>query len=321
MNDASTSHSRLKTRGFTLAALLVGAMILAWTLSTPLGRWSRHHDAEVLPADWTFTPLPVREPSSIVYHPRRGTLFVASDSGYIAELDLDLRLLDRYGIPGDLEGLAVHPETGTLLVAVESYQAVLEYDVRQRRIIRCLEVDLQSHPCFAMKKRHDNRGLEGIAVIRNPLAPPTLVAVVQADPARLVTLDADLSRTATERARAQLSGDDLLGVRQRAAVRSARDLGMPLLSDVLFDHASHRLCVLCSKDAVLIVADPDGAPLRKIRLPGAQPEGLVFAPDGRALLVDDRAGGVWMCPDYRTRLFGDRVAGQTPSPKPQKASL
>ena len=56
------------------------------------------------------------EPSGIVYHPIRKTLFVVGDEGEITEIQTDGTPLFIESLPGDLEGITVAPETGLLYV-------------------------------------------------------------------------------------------------------------------------------------------------------------------------------------------------------------
>lgn len=303
-DETLPSSSRRRHR---VTALLLGVVSGAVLYALPLGPWWRHYRAEDVQADWSLQTRAVKEASSIAYHPHRGTILVASDEGYICELDRDLVVVGRYDVLTDLEGLAVHPQTGTVFVAEETFQAVYEYDLQRRRILRCMDVDLQAYPAFRRKLEDDNAGLEGIAIVPNALGELTLMAVVQAAPARLIALDADLSSGATEDARQRCSAAGLFGVQQRIAVRTAWDLGVAQLSDVVYDPQLNQLWVVCSKDAVLLLVDRGGKIQRRLRLPGRQPEGLAFLPDGRTLVADDK-GGLWVSQRYRERLMA-RLAG------------
>ena len=71
-----------------------------------------HFRAEDIGLQWTFSAIAVEEPSGIVYHPTRETLFVVSDEGYLAELTTDLEPISRYDIAADLEGVALRCEGG-----------------------------------------------------------------------------------------------------------------------------------------------------------------------------------------------------------------
>ncbi len=323
--QAEKKRRRLWVCRAGLLAIPITVLVVA---GLPVGAWLRHHRACQLDADWTFQATEIVEPSAIAFRRPRGSLLVACDNGYVLEVDEGFRRIDRYDIPGDLEGLAIHPQTETLFVAVESFQAILEFDLERRRILRWWDVDLQAHPLLARKPRNDNRGLEGVAIGEGPDPGLRLYAVVESDPALLVRLDVDLSEKATAEARKAAAASGMFGVRGRAAVVEAFDLGVPRLSDVIYDAHTQKLCVLCSDDAVLLVVDTRGKIHTSARLPGGRPEGLVFLPDGRTCVADDTATGLWTSRHYRDRLVAmmpsartasvaglDTLLGQTASPR------
>ncbi len=260
----------------------------------------RHHQAEDLDLVWTRADIPVEEPSGIVFHTARQTLFVVSDEGYLAELTTDLEPISRYDIAADLEGVTVHPVTNTLFLSAEVPLAIFEFDPELNRVIRRMDVVLSSHPDFK-NKTQDRKGLEGLTIVNHPSDGLRLFAVVEGDPARLIELDADLSVEATDRARASNPADPF-GLRQQIVVHTAIDLGMPTLSDLIYHAGTDRFLVLSSDDLILAVADRTGRIRRTVRLPGEEPEGLTFLPDGRAMLVDD-AGGVRITSGLAEKLF------------------
>ena len=60
------------------------------------------------------------EPSGIVYHEERGTLFVVGDEGHIGEMKRGGKYVKKKHLRhADFEGITVHPATGLLYVAVE----------------------------------------------------------------------------------------------------------------------------------------------------------------------------------------------------------
>ena len=73
------------------------------------------------------------EPSAVVYHPPRKTLFVVGDQGDVAEVDLDGNILNRRAIGGDLEGITCDPATGKLYVVREGHEIVLNFTLGDKK--------------------------------------------------------------------------------------------------------------------------------------------------------------------------------------------
>ncbi len=70
------------------------------------------------------------EPSGIVFHPSRRTLFVAGDEGALMEITTEGEIIQsRIISPGaDFEGITCNPATGLLYMAIEGEEAVIEVD-------------------------------------------------------------------------------------------------------------------------------------------------------------------------------------------------
>jgi uncharacterized protein YjiK len=297
-NTPVSNRSRRKTPWG--AGALLAIVATGWFIQTQTN-WVRRFRADRLDLTWTPHDLPMEEPSAVAYHPGRQTLFVVSDEGYFQEFTTDLKPLARFDLPADLEGITVHPTTGTIFISSEIPWAIYEFDPDLARIIRTMDVDLNAHPDFHDKTTHDRNGLEGVTIVTKPGQVSRLFAVVEGQPARLIELDADLSPGATDRAR---SADPaaLFGLRQRIGVRTSMDLGVPLLSDLAYDERSDQFLIVSSEGAILWIADVSGMVRRSVRLPGTEPEGLALLPDGRAILTDD-AGGVRIAPGFAEKLF------------------
>lgn len=77
------------------------------------------------------------EPSGIVFHPVRGTLFVVGDRGDLGEFETDgTPVRQRRLTDADFEGITVDPMTGLLYVAVEGEEKILEVDPERMGIRR-----------------------------------------------------------------------------------------------------------------------------------------------------------------------------------------
>ena len=120
-----------------LLIVLVGAAL------SPLTSLGRRLRAEPLSLPTETAPATIPELSGAAYHPARGTILVVSDEGGLVELTPGGAPLDRFDIPGDLEAVAVHPQTGTVFLGLERAETILEYDLDTRQTIRQLRLDLR----------------------------------------------------------------------------------------------------------------------------------------------------------------------------------
>lgn len=250
-----------------------------------------------------FVRIPVLEASGVAYHPQRKTLFVVSDKGQFVEMDLKFSVLQRFRLRGDLEGVTIHPLTGSLFIVAENAAIVYEYGLSTRRVLRTIRIDMSSHVDFA-DGLVSNRGIEGIAIVETSDGEYQLFAVVESDPARLLLLSADVSGEATAHARARLAEDPTLDpMREEARIIASYDVGLRRLSDVCDDPTSGTLIVISSKAHIAISCDAAGRTGRSRTIPGIRPEGLCILPDETAILVQDtEPGGLWVCPDFLSQF-------------------
>jgi len=291
---------------------VVFAAVLAVAVAVVVHKYPRicwlisHYQADPLPLRTTFVTIPVNQPSGIVYHARRKTLIVVSDKGHLVEMDDRFNVLQRLDVAGDLEGLSVHPDTGTLFIASESSNTVMEYDLDTHRRIRTLYIDFSSDPELAAGLKW-NKGLEGVTIVTTASGEHHLFVSVEAHPARVLRLSADLSANATAKAREYGNNGSTGGLRETVQIREVYDYGLTRISDIEFDVNSGLLLIVSSGERVLTLAEPNGRALRSFRLPGKKPEGICVMPGGEALVVDD-TGGAWII--RGARGFLQSMAGE-----------
>lgn len=286
--DGSSPIMKKRTRSIAMAAVAGGLLIAvgAWELHA-IGLRREHNRAEPLPVPARFVKVDVVEPSGVTYHPQRGTLLIVSDEGGIAELNDDFEVINRFPLPGDLEGIAVDPSTAMVWVAAEDEGVVYLYDLSKRRVHRKYQVDFSSHADFAKGLRW-NSGLEGVTVLSHPGKRDRILAVVEAHPARLIEL-AITPESPT--------GDDV-----SVAIESAKDVGLRRLSDVLFEPVTGLLLFTSAGSRTLSLCTTAGDVIRTFQLPGRKPEGLCFLPNGDGIVVQD-TGGLWVCKALRQSLL------------------
>jgi uncharacterized protein YjiK len=224
--------------------------------------------------------MALREPSGIVYHRERGSLFVADDRGYVAEMTrtgavLHCRLVEA-GL--DLEGITVGPGGRLYLVAEAESPLILEVDPDGLRELRRWTVDgaiAGARPLAGAP----GKGLEGLCYV--PEA-ERFFAVNQDKPARLVQLDLRPAAAATGAVRVERIVADLEGiVRARA-------------SDLAHDPASGHFLVVESDTGAgkgeLYELTREGICLRRLRLPGERQEGFALDDRGSAFVAQDSGG-------------------------------
>ena len=172
------------------------------------------------------------EPSSILFHAERGTLFAVGDEGDLIELKTDGTVLQT-SHPGhmDFEGITLGPD-GKIYVGVECLydekgkpSGILVVDPDTLEVERTIQVDAMLNGARVFAVREDG-GMEGLCYVPER----GWFAVNQFFPARLVELDVPAE------------GD-------RATVkRIVADLTLPVVcaSDICYDATSGHILVISS---------------------------------------------------------------------------
>lgn len=296
------SYSHSKTRSFAPRHRRHILLLLLLSPAAWAGEDGDVMEVQALPTEVQFLELSLREPSGAAWHGPRGTLLIVSDNGVLAELDTSFTVLNRFRIAGDLEGVSVHPVTGTVFIASERSGAILEYCLETKQILRTLVIDFSSHPDFHESNR-GNKSIEGVAVIAEPGDRFALYGVIESSPARMIRLNADVSPAATQRARATLKDRGAAGTVESIGVEAAFDLKLTRQSDLTFDVGAQRFLVISARDSTGRMVDKAGRISRSFRIPGTKPEGLCFLPNGDGVFVQD-TGGAWIASGLHKYLFG-----------------
>ena len=109
----------------------------------------------VFPNTWVgnIDKIEFNEPSGIVFHRARGTLFVVGDGGDICEIETDGTLIQQKHIRrADFEGITYDPSTGLLYVAIEGEEKIVEFEpeglaeIRAFAIQRTFEGEMRLKP-------------------------------------------------------------------------------------------------------------------------------------------------------------------------------
>jgi hypothetical protein len=287
-----------RRRGATRAlAIGAGAMLVAGALATLwLFGWRAQPTERI--QEWDIDGFP--EPSGLVYHPGRATLFVVGDEGDIGEVSGDGRLLRRAELTGDLEGITVDPVSGRLYVIREGHEVIYEVDAETLEITRRFSIDrtFEGDPNYL---RRGGDGIEGLTYVSLPEDPEggRFFAVNQYDPAVLLELVVPL-RSSAERF-------------ETARIVSAREVSRPPLSGVMWSPAHGGFLIVSALWRQVYVTDALGVFLRAVRIPGLMPEGLERLPDGSWVIAQDTGGLVHWIPGSDP-FAADAAAVATPAP-------
>lgn len=237
--------------------------------------------AEGAAEDWPLEEL--AEPSGIVFHPLRGSLFVCSDEGDVAEVSLDGKLLTRGSIGGDLEAITVHPVTGRLFVVREGHEILLEFRPEDFKLTRRWNIQrgFGERPEYLAR---GGNGIEGLTFVADQAHPEggRFFAVNQDDPPVLVELAVPL--------------ESMEGKFGEATVRAAYEVETSPLSGLLWHEPAGAFVVPSAPFKQALVLDRKGRILRRVTLPGIMQEGIAAVPGGAFVLVQDIGGLVKWSP-------------------------
>ena len=287
---------RVSLRGLSLLQL---TLVL---VSAPLLIALRFGDAASDTVDW---PLPeFLEPSGIVYHPTRASLFIVGDEGDIGEVSLEGKLLRQSHLGGDLEAITVDPKSGLLYVVREGHEVIFEVRPDNFKLVRRFTIDrsYQGDPNYL---RRGGDGIEGLTFVPDEKDPEggSLWAVNQYDPPVLLELAISL-KTSKEKY-------------QVARIVRAIPVDAAPLSEVTWDAENSDFLVASALWKRVVVLDADGKLERNVRVPAFMPEGMTRLPDGRVAIAQDSGGIVLWKPD------GDpfRAEATTGPPAPKDAAV
>ncbi|MCJ7680857.1 MAG: SdiA-regulated domain-containing protein, partial [Candidatus Aminicenantes bacterium] len=207
----------------------------------------------------------IEEPSGIVFHPIRGTLFVVSDEGGLYEIGTDGSPVGFMDIPGDLEGLTVHPGTGLLYIVREGEDVILEVDPDRKTVLRrfLLNREYAGNPEF-IEKRTDSfdNGIECIAFIPDEAHSEggTFILGNQWDPSCLIEVEVPLLSSTKES--------------DTAVILRVLPFKLDDPAGMYFDARTGRLNVVSDVDNILVELTLSGRLVGEYAFPGDNQEGL-----------------------------------------------
>ncbi len=231
------------------------------------------------------------EPSGLVFHPLRRTLFVAGDEGDLCEMKTDGTMLRRMHYPSsafrmDFEGITVNPATGLLYIVVEGAEAILEIDPADLEIKRRFDIDRELDGNRVMAA--GGQGVEGITFLPNPVHPHGGTFFV-ANQAFAMNIPNDLSAVFE----VEVPLADKTGTAPSCKLLRQFSVGVTDLSDLHYDKARNRLYIISDSNDMIFETEPSGRVIAQYsELPCADQEGIAFDDQGNAYIAQDSGGVV-----------------------------
>lgn len=229
------------------------------------------------------------EPSGICFHPARKTLFVVSDEGEICEIQTNGTPVFQMVIPGDLEGVAVNPQTGLLYLVIEGDDIILEFDPEKKEVLRSFPLNRTFHgnPNYVEKQTetYDN-GIESIAFVPNEKHPEggTFYIGNQWDPPCVMEVLIPIRSSHEKMAEAHILRVLPLKIDDPAAL--------------LYDPKTGLLNVVDDADNILVEITLEGKIVREYAFLGDEQEGIARDDEGYLYIAQDK-GGILKVKDLR----------------------
>jgi len=232
--------------------------------------------------EWPLSDF--KEPSGIVYHPGRRSLFVCGDEGDVGEVSLDGKLLRSARVEGDLEAITVVPETGLLYVVREGHEILLELRPDDFKLTRRFNIQRRYHDDDDYLQRGGN-GIEGLTFVSDPSHPEggRFFAVNQDDPPALIELAVPLR--------------SLEGKFGEATLTSSRELSVRPLSGLLWLEDQDLFLIPSALWKAVYVVTEKGVRVGTVPVPGLMQEGIARLPDGAFVIVQDVGGLIKWTPE------------------------
>ena len=191
-----------------------------------------------------------KEPSGIVFHSKRGTLFVVGDLGDICEMKTDGKLVKQKHVSDDdFEGVTCDPATGLLYVAIEGKDRILEVDPENLKVLRKFDISRKLDGKTVLKK--GNHGIEGVTFVPDESHPEggTFYVVNQ-------SFDLDSPDDPSAVFEIQLPLKTGSGKKFKAEIIRHFKPGVVCLSSIHYDSSTKRLYAISNSNNILPAWNP-----------------------------------------------------------------
>jgi len=240
----------------------------------------------ILRYDWygNIDKVRLKEPSGIVFHPQRGTLFAVGDEGHICELRTDGAVVKLIRLSeADYEGITVDPASGLLYVAIEGEEKIVEIDPDTFEVLREWEVERWAGGVEVF--RPGGNGIEAITFVPQSDHPHggTFYVCNQS-----FSLDPQDEMSALVELEVPLNGQ--IGTQRRARIIRYFRMNVIDLSGLHYDPARGRLLACGDANNVLLEITLNGEVARLYAFPGDNQEGIAMDDEGLMYIAQDSGG-------------------------------
>jgi uncharacterized protein YjiK len=225
-----------------------------------------------------------KEPSGIVFHPQRGTLFAVGDGGDVCEIKTDGTLVKQKLIcEADFEGIACDPSTGLLYIAIEGEERIVEVNPDSFEMLREFDIPRTFQGKTVLKE--GGQGIEGITFVpedNHPEGGTFYITNQSFDPEDMEELSAVFQ--------IKLPLKSGSGEKLKAEIIRYFSPGVTDLSGIHYDSISRRLCVISDANNVFLEITITGEIADFYTFPGRDQEGIAMDPEGFLYIAQDTGG-------------------------------
>lgn len=241
---------------------------------------------EIFPCKWigNIDKLNFKEPSGIVFHPQRGTLFVVGDNGDIGEIQTDGKLVKQKRIrKADFEGITCDPATGFLYIAVEGEEKIIEIDPENFEVLREFSINRTFRGTMCLKP--GGQGIEAITFVPDSSHPEggTFYVANQSftldneeDPSAIFEVELPLRSRSNRNSQAKILRYFTPGIID--------------LSGLFYDCTNDYLYVISDATNTFFEITKDGDILKSYAFPGKNQEGIAVDMKGFLYIAQDSGG-------------------------------
>ena len=225
-----------------------------------------------------------KEPSGIVFHPQRETLFVVGDLGDICEIQTDGKLVKQKHIrDADFEGVTCDPTTGLLYIAIEGEEKILEASPESFEILREFDIPRTFQGKTVLKE--GEQGIEGITFVPDESHPEGGTFYVNNQ-----SFDLDNMEDPSAIFQIQLPLKTGSGKKLKAEIIRYFKPGVVCLSCIYYDSATQRLYVVSNSTNTFLEITMAGELVNFYAFPGSEQEGIAIDNEGYMYIAQDIGG-------------------------------